>query len=55
MQAIELDVACSSVSLSVEGAYELTVNLAEPVDVDAVAAKFSKGSASLTVTMPCLC
>jgi HSP20 family molecular chaperone IbpA len=55
MQAIELDVSCSSVSLSVEGKYELVVSLAEPVDVDAVAAKFNKGIASLVVTMPCLC
>jgi hypothetical protein len=55
MKSVELDVACHSVSLTVDGKYELSVALPEPVDPDAVAAKFSKSSSSLTVTMPCSC
>jgi HSP20 family molecular chaperone IbpA len=55
MKAVELDVSSSSVSLCVECTYELTVTLPEPVDADAVTAKFNKGSACLTVTMPCVC
>jgi len=55
MKAVELDVSSSSVSLCVECTYELSLLLPEPVDADAVTAKFNKGSASLTITMPCSC
>jgi hypothetical protein len=55
MNAVELDVSCSSVALCVDGKYELTLTLPELVDQDAASAKFSKGSSSLTLTMPCLC
>jgi HSP20 family molecular chaperone IbpA len=52
---VELDVSPSSVSLSVEGKYELCVQLTEPVDCEAVTAKFNKSGGVLTVTMPCAC
>ncbi len=55
MKSVDLDVSSSLVNVSVHGMYELSVTLPEPIDTDATAAKFNKGSGSLTVTMPCSC